>query len=147
LSFDTFYERHHGIRIAKIIRERLIEVNLFNKVVCFTTDGASNMRTMCQHLNDMEFDWIWCVGHRFHLTVNNAFGFWPEKKKNKKKKDNINNTTDGNYQAMINNDDTDVNNNINNNNNGGYDDSIGANGFNADEDNQTFWDDATKGKI
>ncbi len=142
LSFDAFYDRHHGIRIAKIIREKLNNFNLFNKLLCITTDGAGNMRTMCENLKDIKFDWIWCVAHRYHLTVNNALGFWPEKKKKKKKQnDNNNNTNDDDNTEAI------IDNNISNNSSGGYDDATGIGGFNSNEDEQSFWDDATKGKI
>ena len=70
LSFDAFYDRHFGVRIAKIMREKLIKFNLFNKVQSLTTDGAGNMLTMCEHLKDMDtdFDWIWCVAHRYHFN-------------------------------------------------------------------------------
>jgi hypothetical protein len=81
LSFNAFYDRHFGVLIAKAITSKLNDLNLYNKLQSITTDGASNMKTMCENLRNTEFDWIWCVAHRLHLTVVNALGFWPEKKK------------------------------------------------------------------
>lgn len=46
LSFDQFYERHFGIRIAQVIKQKLKNLNLLGNIQCMTTDGASNMKTM-----------------------------------------------------------------------------------------------------
>ena len=139
LSFDSFFDRHFGIRIAKIIKEKLSNLNLINNLVSFTTDGAANMRTMCEHLKDIQFHWIWCIGHRYHLTINNALGFWGEKKKKKKKKkqqiEENEITTDNVHDGFSNNDA------------GDQDQATGPNGSDIDEEENMFWDDATKGKI
>ena len=187
LSFSTFYDRHQGIRIAKIVREKLNYFNIFDKIQCITTDGARNMINMYQNLSSVSFDWIWCTAHRLHLLVINALGFWPEKKKKNEEivNNNISNTiiasisninhdttnnNTNNINSNINNSNTinnninDVNNNINNisdiynNNNNNRNDSNNTNSgiaFNSanvnnyldNEEEETVWDDAMKGKL
>ncbi|CAF2117099.1 unnamed protein product [Rotaria magnacalcarata] len=128
LSFNAFYDRHQGVRIAKIVKEKLNELNAFQKLQCLTTDGARNMVTMYQNLTSNKFDWIWCIAHRLHLVVTNALGFWPVKKK--KKDDETSNTHN-------------KNNNDDNENDIDYDLTI-INNLEDNEDTETIWDDATQ---
>jgi hypothetical protein len=80
LNFSTFDQQHTSIEISRILNAKLEELNIMHKVVRVTCDGASNM---VRAIDDMEFDLkrVWCVAHRLHLTVTNAFGFWILKKK------------------------------------------------------------------
>ena len=79
LNFSTFDKRHTSIEISETIQTKLSELNILQKVVCITCDGAKNM---IRAVDDMHFNLkrIWCVAHRLHLTITNAFGFWLKKK-------------------------------------------------------------------
>ena len=82
IEFSLFENRHTGIEISKAIKEKLVALNIYEKIICITCDGAENMVLACQLL-DGNFTRIWCYAHRLHLVVINALGFWlPENKLN-----------------------------------------------------------------
>ena len=147
LSFEAFYDRHQGVRIANIIREKLHHLNLYGKLQCITTDGAANMRTMCENLSDISYDWIWCVAHRYHLVIVNSLGFWSEKKKKKQKKESRNIDKENHTNE---NDNVDENNNVNteekNYNDNYRNNETGIGNHDDGEASQPFWDDAAEGK-
>ncbi|CAF2036400.1 unnamed protein product [Rotaria magnacalcarata] len=131
LSFNAFYDRHQGARIAKIVQEKLNQLNAFEKLQCMTTDGARNMVTMHENLTSHQFDWIWCIAHRLHLVVTNALGFWPVKKK--KKDDETSKIDNSNTHNKNNSDDIE------------YDSTVIYN-VKDNEDAEEIWDDATQDK-
>ena len=161
LSFNAFYDRHQGVRIAKIVKEKLNYLNVLNKLQSITTDGARNMVTMYQHLKNNDFDWIWCVAHRLHLVVTKGLSFWfNETKKNdgnsssndssSNKNGNSNNSSRTNHNN--NNDSTNTtinihnNNNINENNSNNISDGLNSINSFGENDDEDIWDDATQGK-
>ena len=80
IDFSLFEHRHTGIEISKVIKEKLMALNIYEKIICITCDGAENMVLACELL-DGNFTRIWCYAHRLHLVVINALGFWlPENK-------------------------------------------------------------------
>lgn len=150
LSFDSFYDRHQGVRIAKIVKEKLMELNIFHKLQSMTTDGASNMVSMYQALGNDSFDWFWCVAHKLHLVVINGLGFWSNKEKNSEKnisKTNNNNINNDNYN--INNKNNYINNaHINNNfTTMNSNSTVQINDVDDPEDAETVWDDAEQGNL
>lgn len=79
IDFSLFENRHTGVEISKVIKAKLTALNVYDKIICITTDGAENMVLACELL-DGNFTRIWCYAHRLHLVVTNAFGFWlPDK--------------------------------------------------------------------
>ena len=80
IDFSSFNTRHAAIEIAKVLKEKLIALNIYEKLVCITTDGAPHIVLACELLNDEIFR-FWCRAHRLYLVVINAFGFWLPKKK------------------------------------------------------------------
>lgn len=80
IDFSLFENRHTGIEISKAIKEKMIALNIYEKIVCITCDGAENMVLACELL-DGNFTRIWCYAHRLHLVVINALGFWLSEKK------------------------------------------------------------------
>lgn len=89
LSFSAFHERHISIRVANTIQELLEEYKIHQKLICITTDGASNMKAMAKHLNVNNTSWVWCFVHRLHLVVNHALGFWLSTSKQCRKESDI----------------------------------------------------------
>jgi hypothetical protein len=79
LNFSTFDKQHTSVEISRILEAKLKELNILEKVVCVTCDGARNM---IRAINDMDLGLkrVWCVAHRLHLMITNAFGFWIKKK-------------------------------------------------------------------
>lgn len=79
LDFSTFDFQHTAKEISKILQKKLMELNIANKVIRVTADGAPNM---VRAIDDLELNAkrIWCFAHRLHLTIVNAFGFWVKKK-------------------------------------------------------------------
>jgi hypothetical protein len=80
IDFSCFNSRHTAIEIANVIKEKLIALGVYEKVICITCDGAQNMVLACQLLNDNVIR-IWCCAHRLHLVVINALQFWIPKDK------------------------------------------------------------------
>jgi hypothetical protein len=79
LDFSTFDFQHTANEISTILQTKLIELNIADKVIRVTADGAPNM---VRAIDDLELNAkrIWCFAHRLHLTIVNAFGFWVTKK-------------------------------------------------------------------
>jgi hypothetical protein len=53
---------------------KLDRLNVLDCVKAVTCDGASNMKKAFDHVGII--DRLWCLGHRLHLIVTNALGFW-----------------------------------------------------------------------
>jgi hypothetical protein len=75
IDFSVFNHRHTAIDIARIVKEKLVALDIYEKIICITCDGAENMVLACYFLND-DIPRIWCYGHRLHLVVINGLGFW-----------------------------------------------------------------------
>jgi hypothetical protein len=83
LNFSSFNIHHQAVDILRVLQEKLKELNILHKVVGVTADGGRNVvRAICDL--DLNLERVWCVAHRLHLSVTNAFGFW-----SRKKEDNI----------------------------------------------------------
>lgn len=138
LSFDAFFDRHFGVRIAKVVQEKLSKLGILHKLQSITSDGAGNMVTMHQALIDNtsnRLDWVWCVAHRLHLVIANGFQLWTKRKPAKKSSDDRASVVDVNTTAE--------------NNIGTVNESVMTTSLvtsDAYEDTQAVWDDATQGK-
>lgn len=75
IDFSVFSSRHTGIDIGRVVKDKLVALDIYEKIVCITCDGAPNMLVACSYLND-EIPRIWCAAHRLHLVVINGLGFW-----------------------------------------------------------------------
>ncbi|CAF1624187.1 unnamed protein product, partial [Rotaria magnacalcarata] len=82
IDFSYFNERHTGINISSLLTNRLTALNINDKVVSITCDGAENMSSACRTL-DENIHKIWCCAHRLHLVITNGLGFWFKENKNK----------------------------------------------------------------
>lgn len=90
IDFSHFQERHFSENIMNYIYKKLDRLNVLGRVSAVTCDGASNMKKAFDTFGAV--DRLWCLGHRLHLIVTNAFGFWL-KDKNKDINDTIDDTT------------------------------------------------------
>jgi len=98
LDFSCFPLRHYSINISKTIQESLTELNVYEKTITITSDGASNMVKIFETLRpDMRRIHCMCsqkellittvcvlftgIAHRLHLTVCNSLGLWLRKPK------------------------------------------------------------------
>ncbi|CAM4985041.1 unnamed protein product [Rotaria socialis] len=79
IDFSCFDERHTGINISNYLKAKLISLNIHDKVISITCDGAENMKVACRHLGD-NIKRVWCCAHRLHLVITNALGFWFKEK-------------------------------------------------------------------
>lgn len=93
IEFAYFQKRHFSENIANVIHEKLDRLNIFDCVTAVTCDGASNMKKAFDMMGTV--DRLWCLGHRLHLIVTNALGFWL-----KDTNEDVNDTIDD--PAMIN---------------------------------------------
>ena len=50
LSFSWFHRRHFAINVAQAVQEKLMELNIYEKAIAITTDGAANMTKMFESL-------------------------------------------------------------------------------------------------
>ena len=96
LNFSKFDSRHTADEISRILATKLKELNILQKVVCVTADGAPNMVRGIDDMN-LNLKRVWCVAHRLHLTIINAFGFWLSRDKNDADKSTQGN---GNYEIL-----------------------------------------------
>ena len=80
IDFSCYNIRHTAIEIAITLKEKFIALDIFEKIVCITCDGAENMKLACQYLNN-NIPRLWCCAHRLHLVVVNGLGFWIPKEK------------------------------------------------------------------
>lgn len=62
------------------MKSRFIELNIENKIVFITSDGASNIQAAFDVF--YEVNRIWCVAHRIHLVICNGLGLWKKFRKN-----------------------------------------------------------------
>ncbi|CAF1168789.1 unnamed protein product [Adineta ricciae] len=74
LNFSTFGQQHKACDISKILLEKLIELNILEKVTNVTCDGARNIVPAIKDM-DSNVKRLWCLAHRLHLMITNAFGF------------------------------------------------------------------------
>ena len=74
LDFSHLEQRHFSENIANAIYMKLDRLNVLDCVKAVTCDGASNMKKAFDHVGII--DRLWCLGHRLHLIVTNALGFW-----------------------------------------------------------------------
>jgi hypothetical protein len=79
IHFSCFRERHTAINIAAIIKEKLMNLGIYHKVVAITCDGARNVIAAVNQLDGF-IKRIWCCTHRLHLVVINALSFWNTEK-------------------------------------------------------------------
>ncbi|CAF1619877.1 unnamed protein product, partial [Didymodactylos carnosus] len=84
IHFQTFDDRHLAANIGAEVKSRLRELDVEHKTTTITSDGGSNIRAACA--THLKISRVWCVAHRFHLTVCNGLGLW--KKFLKKETDN-----------------------------------------------------------
>lgn len=75
LNFSTFDKQHKANEISQIVQAKLKELNVLHKVFRVTTDGAKNMVRAIDNIG-FGSKRVWCIAHRLHLTITNAFGFW-----------------------------------------------------------------------
>ncbi|CAF1458616.1 unnamed protein product [Adineta steineri] len=80
IHFAAFNERHTAVNIANCIKQILMELEIYNKVIRITCGGGENLIAACKKL-DGPTKRIWCCAHRLHLVVINALGFWNKEKK------------------------------------------------------------------
>ncbi|CAF2860814.1 unnamed protein product [Rotaria sp. Silwood2] len=75
IHFSSFDERHTATNIARSLKEKLINLEIYHKVIAITCDGAQNLVAALNQLDD-SIKRIWCCAHRLHLVVINGLGFW-----------------------------------------------------------------------
>ncbi|CAF1545416.1 unnamed protein product [Adineta ricciae] len=80
IHFSSFNERHTAVNIAGCIKQILIDLEIYEKIISITCDGGENLVAACRKL-DVSIKRIWCCAHRLHLVVINALGFWNKEKK------------------------------------------------------------------
>ena len=144
LSFNAFYYRHQGVRIVKIVKEKLNCLNVLNKLQSTTTNGSLNMVTM---------------NHRLNLVFTEGLGFWfnktMENKGNSGSNDSISNNSGNSSRTNQNNDNDNTNtttininnnNNVNKNNSNNISDGLNSKNSFSENDDEDIWDDATQGK-
>ena len=88
LKFMSFEERHFSPIIAAEIEKQLINLDLFDKLVTITCDGAANMKDMFNYFSRRNIKFIWCIAHRLHLVICNSLNLWVTLKKKKNNKSN-----------------------------------------------------------
>ena len=82
-----FGDRHSSLSIANEIEKHLINLNLYDKLITITCDGASNMRDMFTYFTRQNIKYIHCIAHKLHLIICNSLNLWVSSKKRR-------NTTD-----------------------------------------------------
>lgn len=78
-NFSTFDTRHTAVEISRTLQAKLKELNILQKVARVTSDGGRNIVGAIRDLS-LNIERVWCVAHRLHLSITNAFGFWIVKK-------------------------------------------------------------------
>jgi hypothetical protein len=83
LKFMKFEDRHFSPIIAQEIEKQLIELELYDKLVTITCDGAPNMADMFTYFSRRNIQYIKCIAHKLHLIICNSLNLWvvPKKKK------------------------------------------------------------------
>lgn len=82
LKFMAFEDRHTSQSIAQVIEKELIDLDLYDKLITITCDGASNMKQMFNYFNRKNIKYINCFAHKLHLVICNSLNFWVLPKKN-----------------------------------------------------------------
>ncbi len=75
IHFSSFNERHTSSNIAHCIKQSLISLDIYHKIVAITCDGGQNLIAACRLLGG-GIKRIWCCAHRLHLSVINSLGIW-----------------------------------------------------------------------
>ncbi|CAF1168436.1 unnamed protein product [Rotaria sp. Silwood1] len=81
LQFMQFEDRHYSLTIANEIENQLINLNLYDKLVTITCDGAPNMREMFNYFSRRNIKYIHCTAHKLHLIICNSLNLWVTTKK------------------------------------------------------------------
>ncbi|CAF3145018.1 unnamed protein product [Rotaria sp. Silwood2] len=81
LQFMQFEDRHYSLTIANEIENQLINLNLYDKLVTITCDGAPNMREMFNYFSRQNIKYIHCTAHKLHLIICNSLNLWVTTKK------------------------------------------------------------------
>ena len=85
LKFIASNDRHFSSPIAHNIEKQLKELDLYDKLVTITADGASNMKDMFTYFTRRNVNYIQCIAHKLHLIICNGLKLWTSLKKNRKK--------------------------------------------------------------
>ena len=83
LDFSHFPEHHSADEIAHTLRSKLRKLNIVDRTVSMTCDGASNLKKALSNVGVN--DRVWCLGHRLHLIIANGLGLWLTEKDRKKR--------------------------------------------------------------
>ena len=83
LDFAHFPEHHSADEIAHTLRLKLRKLNILDRLVSMTCDGASNLKKALSNVRVN--DRVWCLGHRLHLIIANGLGLWLTEKDRKKR--------------------------------------------------------------
>lgn len=83
LDFSHFPEHHTADQIATTLRLKLRKLNILDRIVSMTCDGASNLKKAVSNVGVN--DRVWCLGHRLHLIIANGLGLWLTEKERKKR--------------------------------------------------------------
>ncbi|CAF4299284.1 unnamed protein product, partial [Adineta steineri] len=75
IDYSCFNERHTATNIAQVLKEKLMNLHIYHKIIAITCDGAPNVVAALNQLDDF-IKRIWCCAHRLHIVVINALGFW-----------------------------------------------------------------------
>ncbi|CAF4089715.1 unnamed protein product [Rotaria sordida] len=75
LVFAPFQDRHTAYNVSSEIEQHLKRLNIFDKTVSVTCDGASNIKAAFKKL-DPKIRRIQCLAHKLHLIISNALGLW-----------------------------------------------------------------------
>ncbi|CAF1538917.1 unnamed protein product, partial [Didymodactylos carnosus] len=108
LHYCSFDKEHTANNIANIIKAKLKELKIYEKLYSITCDGASNMQKACDLL-DSNVKRIWCLAHRLHLIICNGLGIWLKPKQSRSKTKSSSRTTNENDKSdQDDNDDDDM---------------------------------------
>ncbi|CAF1429377.1 unnamed protein product [Adineta steineri] len=77
IDYSCFNERHTATNIAQVLKEKLMNLDIYHKIIAITCDGAPNVVAALNQLDDF-IKRIWCCAHRLHIVVINALGFWKQ---------------------------------------------------------------------
>lgn len=92
IDFSYFEQRHFAECIANEICNKLNHLSILDRVTAVTCDGAANMKKALDQFGAV--DRLWCLGHRLHLIITNALGFWL-----KDKNQNLGDVNDGTHMV------------------------------------------------
>ncbi|CAF1473767.1 unnamed protein product [Adineta steineri] len=77
IDYSCFNERHTATNIAQVLKEKLMNLDIYHKIIAITCDGAPNVVAALNQLDDF-IKRIWYCAHRLHIVVINALGFWKQ---------------------------------------------------------------------